>query len=234
MNMRSLLLAAALCGLPLAVADAADMSTNRPPPVKAPAYIPADYNWTGFYVGGHVGGAFGKTSWTDPFSGFSDSPSTAGVIGGAQVGANYQVGAAVFGVEGDFSGAGLHGRATDGMGFTHSTRTDWTSTVTGRLGYAFNRALLYGKGGVAFANERDSVTDSFGNSATAGTATRTGWTAGAGVEYALDRNWSARVEYDYLGFGSQSFNFGGPVLGTLPASVSMNIQRAIAGINYRF
>jgi outer membrane immunogenic protein len=234
MNMRSLLLGAALCGLSFAVANAADLSTKQPPPAKAPAYVPANYNWTGFYAGGHLGGAFGKTSWIDPFSGFSDSPSFGGVIGGAQVGVNYQVDAAVFGLEGDFSGASLRGSSTDGAGFSHSTSTYWTSTVTGRLGYAFNRALLYGKGGAAFANERDTVTDPFGNSATAGTATRTGWTAGAGVEYALDHNWSARVEYDYLGFGSQSFTVGGPVLGALPASVSMNIQRAIAGINYRF
>jgi outer membrane immunogenic protein len=141
MDMRSLLLAAALCGVPLAVANAADLSR---PPAKAPAaYVPsAIYNWTGFYVGGHLGGAFGNTSWTDPFSGFTDRPSIAGFVGGAQVGVNYQVNAAVFGLEGDFSGASLHGNSTDGAGFTHNTGSDWTSTVTNRLGYAIDRALF--------------------------------------------------------------------------------------------
>jgi outer membrane immunogenic protein len=234
MEMRLPLLVAALCGIPLGVAAAADLSTPHVPAKAPSAYVPTSYNWTGFYVGGHLGGAFGNTSWIDPFSGFADSPSIAGFVGGAQVGVNYQVNAIVFGLEGDFSGANLSGSATDAAGFTHSTSTYWTSTVTGRLGYAVNRALFYGKGGVAFANERDTVTDPFGNVATDGTATRTGWTAGAGIEYALDHNWSARVEYDYLGFGSQSYTFGGPVLGALPASVDMNIQRVIAGINYRF
>jgi len=234
MYMRSLLLAA-LCGVPLAAANAADLS--RPAAAPAPfAPAPPLYvtTWTGFYLGGHIGGAFGSSSWTDPFSGFNDSPSTAGFIGGGQVGYNYQINSLVIGVEGDFSGTTLSGSTTDPAGFTHSTSTDWTSTVTGKLGFAVDRALFYGKGGVAFADGRDIVTDPFGNTATQGYTTRTGWTAGAGLEYAIDRNWSARLEYDYLGFGSQGFTFVGPVLGPAAASVSSNIQRVLLGVNYRF
>lgn len=230
-----LLLLAALCGAPIAVANAADLS--RPAEQPAPSYAPAPLyitSWTGFYLGGHIGGAFGDTSWTDPFSGFNDSPSLAGFIGGGQVGYNYQINALVLGVEGDFSGTTLSGNTTDAGGYTHNTSIDWTSTVTGKLGFAVDRALFYGKGGIAFANGSDTVTDPFGNTATQGNTTRTGWTAGAGLEYALDRNWSARIEYDYLGFGSQSFTFTGPVLGSAPAAVNMNIQRALLGIDYRF
>jgi outer membrane immunogenic protein len=232
MYKRSLFLAAALCGAPFA-ATAADMSTPQLP-VKAPPYVaPIDvYNWTGFYLGAHLGGAWSNANWTDPVSGLGDSPNNSGITGGGQVGYNYQFGAWVLGVEGDFSGTSLNASDTDAAGFTHSTRTDWTSTVTGRLGYSWNRALIYGKGGVAFADERNNVTSPLGLSSSNGTATQTGWTAGGGVEYALDRNWSARVEYDYLGFGSQAINAAAP--GGAPGSVSLNIQRVLAGVNFRF
>ena len=232
-NMRSLLLATALCGLPLA-AFAADLSTPNVP-AKAPPYVaPPLYvtNWTGFYLGGHVGGDFSQANWTDPVSGLGDSPRGSSIIGGGQIGYNYQMGPLVLGFEGDFSATGLNASDTDAAGFTHATSTSWISTVTGRLGYAVNRALFYGKGGVAFANERDTVTTPIGLASNTGWSTLTGWTAGAGIEYALDRNWSLRAEYDYLGFGSQAVS--GPVAGTVPGSVSMNIQRVIGGINFRF
>jgi outer membrane immunogenic protein len=234
MYMRSLLIAAALCGAPFVAAGAADMSTPQAT-AKAPAYAPPPiniYNWTGFYVGAHLGGAWSSANWTDPVSGLGDNPTSSGIIGGGQLGYNYQIGPWVLGLEGDFSGTSLSGSDTDIAGFTHSTNTDWTSTVTGRLGYAVNRALFYAKGGAAFANERNTVTSPLGLLSATGTSTQTGWTAGAGIEYAIDPKWSARIEYDYLGFGSQGVS--GPVPGTLPGSVDLNIQRVMAGINYRF
>jgi outer membrane immunogenic protein len=234
MYMRSLLVAAALCGVPFAAAEAADMSTPQAI-ANAPAYAPPPipiYSWTGFYVGAHLGGAWSSANWTDPVSGLGDNPTSSGIIGGGQLGFNYQVGPWVLGLEGDFSGTSLSGSDTDIAGFTHGTSTDWTSTVTGRLGYAVNRALFYAKGGAAFANERNTVTSPLGLLSTTATSTQSGWTAGGGIEYAIDPRWSARVEYDYLAFGSQSVS--GPVAGTLPGSVDMNIQRVMAGINYRF
>jgi outer membrane immunogenic protein len=231
MNKRSLYLAAVLCGVPFAAVRAADLSPA--PYQKAPVIMPPPvlYNWSGFYVGGHLGGAWTSANWTDPVSGLSDNPTGTGFMGGGQVGFNYQTGPWVLGIEGDFSGTSLGASDTDVAGFTHSTSTYWTSTVTGRVGYAVNRLLFYAKGGVAFANERDTITGPLGATST-GTTTPVGWTAGGGVEYALDHNWSARIEYDYLGFGSESVS--GPVAGTLPGSVDLNIQRVIAGINYRF
>jgi outer membrane immunogenic protein len=228
---RSLLLAAALCAAPFAVASAADLSPA--PAFKAP-YVPPIlvYNWTGFYIGGQVGGARSNANWTDPASGTGSSFSTASVIGGGQIGYNYQTGPWVFGIEGDFSGTDLRGSNIGATGFTHATDTSWASTITGRVGYAFDRTLLYVKGGVAFADERDVVTSPVNGVAASTVESVTGWTAGIGVEYALDRNWSARVEYDYLGFGSQ----GVPAFtaGAAAGSADLNIQRATFGVNYRF
>jgi outer membrane immunogenic protein len=226
------LLGVVVCGgAMITSAHAADLSTkqSRTPPA---AYTPQAINWTGFYVGAHFGGAWSRANWTNPVSGLSDNLTSGGVLGGAQVGVNYQVDSVVFGVEGDFSGTSLKPSDTDAAGFMHSTSTYWTSTVTGRLGYAINRALFFAKGGVAFANEKDSVTSPLGVMSSTGVNTRVGWTAGGGMEYALDHNWSAKIEYDYLGLGSQSVP--AVALAGAPGSVDLNIQRIIAGINYRF
>jgi outer membrane immunogenic protein len=216
-------------------AQATDLSTKPPrtaTPTRPAAYTPQAINWTGLYIGAHLGGAWSNANWTNPVSGLSDSLRNRGVFGGAQMGVNYQFDSIVLGVEGDLSGMSLKPSDTDASGFIHSTRTDWTSTVTGRLGYAIGRALFFAKGGVAFANERDTVTSPLGGSSSTGTMTEVGWTAGGGLEYALDLNWSAKIEYDYLGFGSQSIAATTP--GGAPGSVDLNIQRVTAGVNYRF
>jgi outer membrane immunogenic protein len=227
----SLLGIVAGAGAMIVSAHAADLSR---PVTKAPpaSYTPAAINWAGFYVGAHLGGAWSDANWTNPVSGSGNNLTAGGVLGGAQVGVNYQADQFVWGVEADFSGTSLTPSNTDIAGFTHSTRTFWTSTVTGRLGYAVNQALFFAKGGAAFAGEQDSVTSPFGASSGTGGGVAAGWTAGAGIEYALDYHWSAKVEYDYLGFESQSVPAA--ALGGAPGSVDMNIQRVIAGINYRF
>ncbi len=114
-----------------------------------------------------------------------------------------------------------------------NTNTNWTSTVTGRVGAAFDRFLVYGKGGVAFAQDQSSFTDTFANSAST-TFMRTGWTAGAGLEYGITRNWSAKIEYDYLGFGSQNLNFTTPTTPLYTSSANLNVQEIKAGVNFRF
>ncbi len=226
----SLLGAVAWTGAMIASVQAADLSR---PVTKAPAaYVPPPLNWTGFYIGAHLGGAWSEANWTNPVSGIGNSFTDGGVLGGAQIGYNHQIGAFVWGLEGDFSGTSLRPSNTDTAGFIHDTRTNWTSTVTGRLGYGFSQALVYAKGGAAFADERDSVTTPVGLFSSTGTTTQAGWTAGGGVEYALDPHWSTKVEYDFLGFGSQSVPAAAP--GGAPGSVSLNIQRVIAGVNYRF
>ena len=134
------------------------------------------------------------SSWTDPFTGAHNTFNKTGFIGGGQVGANWQINTLVLGIEGDFDWTGLKGSGHDLVGNTINTNTQWTSTVTGRAGVAFDRLLIYGKGGVAFAHDNDSLNDIFGSTASA-SATRTGWTAGAGLEYAFAPNWSAKIEY---------------------------------------
>jgi outer membrane immunogenic protein len=92
---------------------------------------------------------------------------------------------------------------------------------------------VYGKGGVAFAHDKDSLNDIFGSTASA-SLTRTGWTAGAGLEYAFAPNWSAKVEYDFLGFGSQTLSLPTGGFPTYSTNASQNIQEVKAGINFKF
>jgi outer membrane immunogenic protein len=215
--------------------QAADLPmAPAPAPVAPVAYAPPVYNWSGFYVGGHIGGGFANSSWGDPFNGATNTFSDGGFLGGAQIGANAQFNWLVVGLEGDFSWTGLlKGSGTDSAGDTIHTNPQWTSTITGRIGAAFDRLLVYGKGGLALADDHSSLTDPAGNVSN-DTLTRTGWTAGAGLEYALDQNWTARIEYDYLGFGSQNLNFTTPVIGTVSPSASLNIQEVKAGLNFKF
>jgi outer membrane immunogenic protein len=220
--------------LAYASAHAADLPRPPPPPAMAPVvYAPPVYNWTGIYVGGNLGGGFANSSWTDFFTGGTDTFSKSGFIGGGQVGANVQFNWLVIGIEGDFDWAGMTGTGADSVGNSINTQTQWTSTVTGRVGAAFDRLLVYGKGGVAFADDKSTLNTIAGTSAST-TFDRTGWTAGVGLEYAFYGNWSAKVEYDYLGFGSQTLNLPTVTFPTYSSSASLNVQEVKAGINYKF
>ena len=215
-------------------AQAADLPPARRPAAVAPvAYAPPVYNWTGIYVGGNLGAGFAHSSWSDPFTGANNTFNKTGFIGGGQIGANWQINALVLGIEGDFDWTGLKGSGHDSVGNTINTNTQWTSTVTGRVGAAFDRLLVYGKGGVAFAHDKDSLTDIAFNTAST-TLTRTGWTAGAGLEYAFAPNWSAKIEYDYLGFGSKALNFSTPLQPAYTTNANLNVQEVKAGLNFRF
>ncbi len=208
----------------------APAATPVAPVASAPEAI---YNWTGFYLGGHLGGGLADSSWSDPFTGANNTFSNLNFLGGGQVGANLQLNMLVLGVEGDFSWADFKGTGTDSIGDTINTNVNWTSTVTGRIGAAFDRLLVYGKGGVAFAQDQSGFTDTFANSAST-TFLRTGWTAGVGLEYALNKNWSAMIEYDYLGFGPQALSFTTPTTPSYTSNASLNVQEIKAGVNFRF
>jgi outer membrane immunogenic protein len=214
-------------------ATAADLPAPAPMPAAPVTYVPPVYSWTGFYIGGHAGGGFANSSWSDPFTGGSNSFKSSGFVGGGQIGADLQFNMLVVGVEGDFSWTGLRGSGTDSIGDTINTKLDWTSTVTGRAGVAFDRLLVYGKGGVAFARDQSTFTDTLANSSS-NSLTRTGWTAGAGLEYGLTKNWSAKVEYDYLGFGSQTLNFSTAAVPSYSSNAKLDVQEVKAGVNFRF
>jgi outer membrane immunogenic protein len=183
-------------------------------PVKAPPMLapPPAYSWSGFYIGAQVGWARAHDDGlvfnpgipiaaNNPFSFDVD-----GVIGGGHVGFNIQRGMWVFGIEGTIDGSNLKkafllapcpfcGNATTDIGIQGSVR--------GQLGIAFDRVLLYGTGGVAIAD----ITNTYDTTAIGGAfasigGTRVGWTAGAGAAFAVDNNWSVRVEYRHSDFGN--------------------------------
>jgi outer membrane immunogenic protein len=233
MRLMKLLGVACAALAPVAVPVKAADLPPRVPSVTGPVSAPPLFSWTGFYIGAHGGGAWGTSAWSDPFSALADSVSSTGFLAGGQVGFNYQLGNVVFGVEGDASWTNLNGSSTDAAGDVHNTQVDWTSTIAGRLGWALDRWLVYGKGGVAFAHDNSTLTDPFGNTAT-GVTTRVGWIAGAGTEYALGQNWSARVEYSFLGFPAQNVALTGPVLGTGTANIDLTVQQVKAGLNFHF
>jgi outer membrane immunogenic protein len=223
-----------LSGAAIVSAHAADQSVPGTS-YRPNAYYPTSIDWTGFYAGVQLGGAFSSGSWTNPFNQQTDDPTASSVIGGGQVGANWKWDSLLFGVEADFTGTDLRGSATDGAGFTHIVSSHWLSLVTGRLGYAADQYLFYVKGGAAFANERNKAVNPAGLVADTGTTTQYGWTIGGGVEYAFTRNWSARIEYDYADLPNRGdINVVGAGLGLHPANTDLTIQKVVGGVNYRF
>lgn len=231
-----------------------------PPPV---------FNWTGFYVGGNVGYGWGKNNsdgnFTNPAAAppgfaFSDSLNLAGAFGGAQVGYNWQpMMNWVMGLETDWqSGTRTSSDTFPGQPYgifpvtagtitaSNDAKIDWFGTVRGRVGYSWNRMLLYATGGLAYGRIETSVSTNdagvfiifpFNGTATASDSkTRIGWTLGGGIEGAIAGNWSWKAEYLYVDLGSldvalTDLPFAGETT-TLHSRFSEHIVRA--GLNYKF
>ena len=214
---------------------------------KAPAYAAPVYNWTGCYLGIEGGGNWGRTSSTAvagpnpalvglPITGSYD---LSGALAGGTFGCNYQVSNWVFGIENDFSWTNTSGTANDlapfNTGATNHIKEKWLDTLRGRVGVAWDRALFYGTGGAAFTSASDTicfaicVTDS---------AQRTGWVAGAGIEYAAWDNISLKLEYLHADFGSKNYinppvpTGTGATIETRSVHLTDDIVRA--GLNWRF
>jgi len=224
---------------------AADLS--RPPP--APVYVAPGFSWTGFYIGGNLGGAWGHGTVTDTSNGLNFGGNSNGVfIGGGQAGFNYQFGNFVLlGVEGNFDWAANDNNSTGGISVPAlggnivqvTSNNRWMTTVAGRLGVAYDRWLFYGKGGGGWVgNDNFTVTNvTTGASITGASNTNSGWLAGAGIEWAFANNWTAKIEYDYFGLGSRTVTVpaGSPFLaGDTFNKGSNNIQTLTVGINYLF
>jgi len=174
---------------------------------------PAIHNWTGLYFGGHLGAGAFTNEWSiGPLDAPFGSGTASGFLGGAQIGINYQVGAIVVGLEADVSWAGLSGETCAPEGAKCDSQTDRFGTLTGRFGIATDRALFYVKGDAAWVHDTQGLTFFGGPLPTHVTLSgdKWGWTAGAGVEYALTRNWSARLQYDFMDFGTNPHVFVGP------------------------
>ena len=202
------------------VAHAADL----PRTYKAPAYVaPAVANWTGFYVGLNAGYGFGKSNWDIP----AVDTSPKGFLGGVTLGYNFQTGLWLWGIEGDLDYSAMKGSVDCGGGFTCETKAAWLGTVRGRFGYAgWNNWLPYITGGGAAGNVKAS------SPAGDGSKTMLGWTAGAGVEYALWSNWSVKAEYLYVDLGK--FDCDVCIAPGVSDNVSFKANVVRAGVNYRF
>jgi outer membrane immunogenic protein len=187
-------LAALIFTLPASAADA---------PIKGPYYKAEPvFNWTGFYVGGHVGYGWGEASV--PAAGVTFDID--GFLGGAQLGYNWQFNRNwVFGIETDISASDI------GVG---GFNVDWFGTTRLRLGYTWDRVLLYATGGLSYG----------GTNATSG---HVGWAAGAGLEWAFAPRWSAKVEYLFVDLGDE-------ILPLFVAPVSVDFSTIRFGVNYRF
>jgi outer membrane immunogenic protein len=210
-----------------APALAADLAAR--PYTKAPAYVPAPiYNWTGFYIGGHIGGAFAGNS--------SLGSSDGRFLGGIQGGADYEFSNnVVLGVQAEYSWLTDNNNGVMfPLGTVATSNSNELGSVTGRVGYSFGAALLYAKGGYAFKDGDHINVTSGGVSVpfTTDGGHRDGYTVGAGLEYMFAPNWSATIEYQYYNFGSGTFTSGpADIVG---ARFTDDDHTVKAGINYRF
>jgi outer membrane immunogenic protein len=226
--MKKLLLGAAALAVFAAPAFAADIPARTYS--KAPAYTAPQvvYNWTGFYIGGHVGGAFAGSN--------SLLGNDARFLGGVQGGFDYQfAGNWVVGAEAQYSWLGNNNNGVLFPGGTLVTSTNnQLGSVTGRAGYALGPALLYAKGGYAWRDNANLAVTTAGVPAAFATTGnhKDGYTVGAGLEYMFTPNWSAKAEYQYYNFGNTNFTTGpAPIVGARFRDDEHTVK---AGLNYRF
>jgi len=258
-----LLAATALTMAGASVASAADLPLRAAPPAPVIAAAPV-FTWTGFYVGANAGYHFsgdndfdrtaatgfgaGVLANTIPLGFESDRD---GFIGGVQAGYNFQFGSVVFGVEADIQYTDVESDTTifsnpGGLFFpstsTATSELDYLGTVRARLGFAFDRALVYATGGLAYGDVTNAVAVTF---TPVGAAPFTyagsesdvefGWTIGAGVEYAFTNNLTFKAEYLYYNLGDNTIVATGPnPANTVSYKVENDGHIARAGINFKF
>lgn len=236
---------------------AADLPYRKGPPIYTPAPMPPVFTWTGFYVGVNAGAGFGNSrSSYDPFvggapTGFGNGRNNVGFTGGGQIGYNWQISQFVLGLEADINYLDRGSSSTSSPAaaapyYTISTThgDDYFGTVRGRVGFAFDRFLVYGTGGFAYGGNIGSSTITYfpggGTNYTynqSNNGSKTGYTVGGGIEYAFTPNWSAKVEYLYNDFGRRS----GYYYSTQPAAPGFfygrrdnNFSVVRVGLNYKF
>ena len=201
------IIAAATCVT--ASAQAADIYGRRPYAQLNTVAQPLANSWIGPYIGGNLGYGWGDVS--------NNGAKPSGVLGGLQAGYNWQNGAWVAGIEAD-----LQLSSADDTFAPWKFSNPWFGTVRGRVGYAFNSILLYGTGGLAFGALKAQLPGGLSESNTSA-----GWTIGAGAEFALNQNWSAKVEYLYVDLSDKNFLMTGMSNGYQFSTVRV-------GVNYRF
>ncbi len=219
---------------------AADLGPYRPAPPPVADYAPPPFSWTGLYMGANVGygwGAGDKVGITDAlgvppgYQGDAGKLYTDGVFGGAQFGYNYQAGRFVMGFEADIQASDLNDRLTGvtptGYVVAASSDINYFGTVRGRLGFAAGPALFYATGGWAWADVDYKLTTA--GVSLADTSFKSGYTVGGGVEYAFARNWTTKVEYQYLDFGKSPLAGAG-----ISTNEKLDAHTVRMGLNYKF
>ena len=248
--MRKLLHTTAALSALLATSMAANAAELRarpapyaPPP---PVYAPPPFSWTGFYLGGNIGGAWRNDNLSDTLSGlnFSNGNNNGVFIGGGQLGFNWQVSNFVLGFEWDIDGAANNNNAgtvfVPALGTIQVTSNNrWITTLAARFGVTNGPWLFYGKAGGGWVGNDDFTINNLttGTSITASNNnTNSGWLVGAGIEWAFAPNWSVKIEYDYLGLNSQTFTApaGGFLAGDTFTTSNPNVQMVKVGANYLF
>jgi outer membrane immunogenic protein len=240
---RILLTSAALAALLSAPAMAADLARpiyKAPPPAPVPVFT-----WTGCYIGGHVGGLWANKDWTDrtpgdPAVSFGGHDADSW-LGGVQAGCDYQfAGGFVIGIQGDYAWTDAKGSNANTAipELTDESKIKSHATVTGRVGYAWDRFLGYVKGGVAWERDDYRIFGTIPSFVAIGTVvdvsaseTRTGWTVGIGGEYAFTNSLSGFVEYNYYDFGTRDVTFSDGFT-TVGVKETKSVVRA--GLNLRF
>lgn len=228
-------------------ATAADIGVPATPLNAPNSYYPATapLNWGGIYFGVNGGYGFGSSNWDN--AGVSTGNfKTNGALFGGTAGLNYAGfgGGLLFGVEGDIDWSGLTGSSSAAAcaglgappGVSCETKSGWLSTARVRMGYAFDRFLVFGTAGAAIADLRVALNPP---SNFFGIGPLIGWTAGGGVEFAFTENWTAKVEYLYVALGNISCPAGTVcslvnAAGLSNPSISLNENVVRAGVNYRF
>ncbi|MGO8912672.1 MAG: outer membrane protein [Bradyrhizobium sp.] len=241
MKRLTILAAAAITVGAVAPAAAADLPARAPAYSKAPAIVEAAYDWSGFYVGVNGGGATSSIDWNaDPFTGFPGGDegshnATGGTVGG-QIGYRWQMSSVVFGVEAqgnwaDFTGSNLSAQFA---GQTNQTKIDAFGLFTGQIGYAWDRALFYVKGGAAVTDNKYTATSTLPPLVGIDTTSETRWgaTVGVGFEYAVVPNWSIGFEYDHLFMGNNDVNSATGFL--IADHIKEDVDLFTARVNYRF
>src|SRR5437588_5987646 len=204
-TMKKFLLATVALAAFAAPAFGADLGARSYYNKAAPVYAAPLYNWTGFYIGGHIGGAF---AGSNNFNGMVLSDYSARFLGGLQAGADYQFAPNwVVGAEGQYSWLGKNNlTAVFPNGFVYGGNQRAIASITARVGYTWGPGMVYVKGGYAYSDNSESL--SFAGIPVGFATTgdhRNGYTVGAGLEYMFAPSWSAKVEYDYYNFGNASF-----------------------------
>jgi outer membrane immunogenic protein len=238
-----LTVSALLIAAPFGAASAADM------PLKAPIVAPAAYSWTGCYIGAKVGAGAYNTDYQFFTSAPSGERGVGGVYGG-EAGCNYQTGQLVVGIEGEGFGSSM--KATSNRNFspagildnvTATARNTWDYNIAARFGLAVDRALIYGKAGLVVGDFKYNASgiSTGGIETETGSNHMTGLLIGVGLEYGITANWSAKFEYDYLGFQDKSTLmtqcFPGTTTPCFPEAfrnIGADKQIVEFGLNYRF